>query len=96
MATERLFNFLPPQRWRQVICQGFCGGSFFFGCLIIALPAWAEPELRVAIRNGIDRVDLGSSTPAVIRDSAGQAIAQLPEGRALVAEAEGGACEFGG
>ncbi|MCG8363152.1 MAG: SpoIID/LytB domain-containing protein [Pseudanabaenales cyanobacterium] len=90
MATERLLDFLPPQWRHKLIWQGFCSwGSLFVGCLI-ALPAWAEPELRVAIRNGVDQVSLGSSTLAVIRDSAGQAIAQLPQGRALVAETERG------
>ena len=91
MAVERLLiDLLTPRSWRRVIWQGFYGwSSLLVGCLI-ALPARAEPELRVAIRNGIDRVSLGSSTPAVIRDSAGAPIAQLPEGRALVAETEGG------
>ena len=90
MATGRFLDFLPPRPWRWLIWQGFCGWGPFLMVCMIGMPASAEPELRVAIRKGVDQVALGSSTTAVIRDSDGQAIAQLPGGQALMAEAERG------
>lgn len=68
-------------------------GVLILWCLF-ALPAWAELELRVAIRNGVDEVTVGSSTDAVIRDSAGNALAQLPGGRSLIVESSSSGVEF--
>ncbi len=88
MTIGRFLDFLSPRPWRQLLWQGFFGWGPFLMVYTIVLPAWAKAEMRVAIRKGVDQVTLGSSTTAVIRDGGGQAIAQLPGGQALVAEAE--------
>jgi stage II sporulation protein D len=53
-----------------------------------AAPAQAELEMRVAIEQGQSQIAFGSSTPAVIKDTAGRVLAQLPAGIEEVAEAD--------
>lgn len=57
--------------------------------LLWLLPAQAI-ELRVAIRNSAQQVQIGSSTPGVIRDSRGQAVMQLSELEPLSVDETGG------
>jgi len=51
-------------------------------------PARAELEMRVAIEEQVPSVVIGSSTQALLLDGDGDAIAQIPAGGAVVAEAE--------
>ena len=53
-------------------------------------------EIRVAIREGASQVTVGTSNTGVIRDSGGNAIAQLPGGRSLTVAAEGSQIKAGG
>lgn len=46
--------------------------------LLLILPAQAL-DLRIAVRHDIDDVDIGSSTPGVVKDLNGRALFQLPE-----------------
>jgi stage II sporulation protein D len=56
--------------------------------LTISLPAQAE-QLRVAIAQKIDRVQLSSSTPAIIEDRNGQKIGELQPQQGLIASVSG-------
>ncbi|MGK7941133.1 MAG: SpoIID/LytB domain-containing protein [Crocosphaera sp.] len=45
--------------------------------LILCLPAQAAKELRIAVKKGVNTVQVGSSTPAIVRDAGGRAIGNL-------------------
>lgn len=61
---------------------------------LVALPAQAAVEMRVAVTEGQNQVAVGSSTPAVVKTMAGQSVGQIPQGRAVVATTEGGALKL--
>ncbi|MGC1309249.1 MAG: SpoIID/LytB domain-containing protein [Phormidesmis sp.] len=52
------------------------GGTLLW--LLLVLPAQAAVELRVAIAQGNDTINIGSSTTGVIRNGSGEALYQLP------------------
>ncbi|NET32254.1 MAG: SpoIID/LytB domain-containing protein [Cyanothece sp. SIO1E1] len=54
--------------------------------LLMVAPAYAELELRVAIKQNIDTVTVGSSTSAVVKDSSGQTLGQIPAMGAFTAQ----------
>lgn len=56
--------------------------------LLFVLPAQAV-ELRVAIQKEVDSLKVGSSTPAIVRDSAGKQIGELTPLSSLAAKAKG-------
>jgi stage II sporulation protein D len=58
----------------------------FFIWLMAALPASAE-QIRIAIAQNIDRVNLSSSTPAIISDGNGQKIGELQPMQGLLTSA---------
>jgi len=58
--------------------------------LILTTSAQAALELRVAIRKGVSNVQIGSSTPALVRDGAGRTIGQVEGMNSFVARANGG------
>jgi stage II sporulation protein D len=58
--------------------------------LVVAAPARAELEMRVAIEQDEDQVVLGGSTPTVVKDLSGQVLAQIPAGTPVVAVAAAG------
>jgi len=45
--------------------------------IILVGPAQAATELRIAIKEGVSRVQVGSSTKAIVRDSSGQPVGEL-------------------
>lgn len=45
--------------------------------LVLIAPAQAAVELRVAIKKNLDRVKVGSSTPAVVRDETGRKLGEI-------------------
>ena len=47
-------------------------------------------ELRVAVEQQVDTVVIGSSTPATVSDADGKGVGQLPDGRAVTIQSEGG------
>ncbi|HEY9706707.1 MAG TPA: SpoIID/LytB domain-containing protein [Oculatellaceae cyanobacterium] len=63
--------------------------------LVLVGPAQAATELRVAIKEGVSRVQVGTSTKAIVRDAAGQEIAQLEALNAFSAQGGGGSVELG-
>lgn len=59
--------------------------------LVAIAPAYAQRlEMRVAIEQGVNQIQVGSSTDAVVRDGAGQVLANIPAMNAKVAESEAG------
>lgn len=56
---------------------------------LIALPALAV-EMRVAVGDRLSQAVVGSSTPAVIKNGAGQGVGQIPQGRAVTITPAGG------
>jgi stage II sporulation protein D len=58
---------------------------------LVALPVQAAVEMRVAVAERRDRVAVGSSTTAIVKNTAGQGIGQIPQGRSVVVTPEGGA-----
>jgi stage II sporulation protein D len=68
------------------------GGYWWFTCLLwllFVLPAQAM-EMRVAIKKDISQVKVGSSTTALVKDSAGKPIGELVGMSAIAAKASGG------
>ncbi|HAJ63962.1 MAG TPA: sporulation protein, partial [Cyanobacteria bacterium UBA8543] len=63
--------------------------------LVLVGPAQAAMELRVAIKEGVSRVQLGSSTKAIVRDATGQEIAQLEALNGFSAHGGGSSVELG-
>lgn len=61
----------------------------FFLWLIWALPASAV-DLRIAVRNNVNQVQIGTSTPGIVRDSRGQGVVQLPELQPITVDANRG------
>ncbi|MBT9312094.1 SpoIID/LytB domain-containing protein [Leptothoe kymatousa] len=61
--------------------------------LLWLLPAQAM-EIRVAIRNNAEQVQIGSSTPGIVRDSRGQTVMQLSELEPLSVDETGGRLEL--
>ncbi|MGK7955373.1 MAG: SpoIID/LytB domain-containing protein [Crocosphaera sp.] len=53
------------------------GGLIGLVWLIVCLPAQATRELRIAVKKGVSAVQVGSSTPAIVRDAGGRAIGSL-------------------
>ncbi|NEQ29987.1 MAG: SpoIID/LytB domain-containing protein [Leptolyngbya sp. SIO4C5] len=94
MADQRLSKFLTFQ-FKSLLQKSSPWWGAFFVWLLVVLPARAQLELRVAIRNGADQVTLGSSTNAVIRDASGQALWQLPGQQAMQADYANGQVAFG-
>ena len=60
----------------------------FFVWLALILPAQAI-ELRVAIKKNVDRVKVGSSTAAIVKDNAGRKLGEINPMAALSAQSQG-------
>ncbi|MCU0532676.1 MAG: SpoIID/LytB domain-containing protein [Hydrococcus sp. Prado102] len=60
---------------RSLDCRPWWLSLLFWVALVV--PAQAAVELRVAIAKNRDQVKVGSSTPAVVRDSAGRQLGKL-------------------
>lgn len=65
----------------------FIGVLFWF---ILVAPAQASVILRVAIERGVKEVNVGASTTAVVKDSNGRTLGQLPAMNAFTAQAVSG------
>jgi stage II sporulation protein D len=85
-------NFAKFAKFRQQIgvMSLVIGLSTLVQSTLLALPALAALELRVAIEQDVSRVTIGSSTNAVLKDGSGQVLAQIPAMGALSAESQGG------
>lgn len=67
--------------------------SLLFWIVLVA-PASAL-ELRVAIKDGVSKVQVGSSTKAIVRDAAGQEVGELPALNGFSAQGNRGSVTLG-
>ncbi|NCO76286.1 MAG: SpoIID/LytB domain-containing protein [Cyanobacteria bacterium] len=67
-----------------------------FFLLIFTTSAQAALELRVAIKKGVNNLQIGSSTPAVIKDSTRKTIGQVDGMNSFVAKPSGGKVSLAG
>jgi stage II sporulation protein D len=51
---------------------------------LLALPAQAVVDMRVAVGDRLSQVTVGSSTPAIVKNQAGQGVGQIPQGQSVV------------
>jgi stage II sporulation protein D len=73
--------------------SGIKGKHWWFGLLfwlILVAPAQASVILRVAIERGVKQVNVGASTTAIVKDSTGRTLGQLPAMNAFAAQAVSG------
>lgn len=94
MASRHLPVFL-VSIYKQMI---WLGGRHWWSLLlwiVLVSPAHAATELRVAIKEGVSRVQVGSSTKAIIRNSAGQEVGELEAMNAFSAQGGGGNVAIG-
>ena len=68
------YNHIAQRFW---LTLGQYGGIIGLIWLILCLPAQAARELRIAVKKGVNTVQIGSSTPAIVRDAGGRAIGNL-------------------
>lgn len=77
------------------------GRSWWFGILIwmalfsviesaVSRPAQASLELRVAIKDGVSQVAVGSSSKAIVRDSSGRPLGEIAPMNAFIAQPKQG------
>ncbi len=77
--------------WQKIIFQAITRFSFIaFLWLIFAPCAQASLELRVAVKRNISNVQIGSSTPAVVKDTRGKVLGQVAGMNSFVSKAQGG------
>lgn len=80
MVYDRKGSGLPV--WLQLFAPWFRQrwfGLIIFGLVLLASPAArAALELRVAIEEDVSQLQVGSSTPAHVRDAAGNVLGELP------------------
>ncbi len=63
--------------------------------VVFITPAQASLILRVAIKNGVSQVQVGSSTKAIVRDGAGQPVGEITPMNSLEARRSGGGVSLG-
>ncbi|MDX2098600.1 MAG: SpoIID/LytB domain-containing protein [Leptolyngbyaceae cyanobacterium bins.59] len=79
---------LPVQQWFLLKGRPWWVAALIW--LAMVTPARAQVELRVAITQETPKVEVGSSTPAVVRDRAGRVLGQLPPSSAVDAQGKAG------
>ncbi|MGB3136695.1 MAG: SpoIID/LytB domain-containing protein [Nodosilinea sp.] len=57
---------------------------------LATLPAQALVEMRVAVGDRLSQAVVGSSTPAVVKNGAGQGVGQIPQGQSITVTPAGG------
>lgn len=80
--------------WLSRVVQKSWWISLLVWLVAIAPARAAELELRVAIEQDIEQVNLGSSTAAVVKDGSGQVLAEIPSMRSIQVEAEAGSLQL--
>lgn len=94
--TSRRFPFVVVKMFKLMIRSG--GRHWWLSFLlwmILVSPAQALTELRVAIEDGVSRVKVGSSTKAIVRDSAGQSVGELAAMNGFDAQSGGSQVRLG-
>ena len=79
------FQLFLGSLFSQIKVRHWWIGIFFWIALVA--PAQASVILRVAIERGVNQVKVGSSTTAIVKDSTGRTLGQLPGMSAFYAQA---------
>ncbi|BAZ50261.1 SpoIID/LytB domain-containing protein [Nostoc sp. NIES-4103] len=79
------FQLFLGSLFSQIKVRHWWVGLFFWIALVA--PAQASVILRVAIERGVNQVKVGSSTTALVKDSTGRTLGQLPGMSAFYAQA---------
>ncbi len=90
MASIRLSASLKLILKQVILLGGRHWWTLFILWIVLVSPAQAATELRVAIKEGVSRVQVGSSTKAIVRDSAGQQVGEIAPLNAFNAQGGGG------
>ncbi|MCL2923268.1 MAG: SpoIID/LytB domain-containing protein [Trichodesmium sp. MAG_R04] len=77
--VTRITKPLKPYYWISIIVW-----------VLMVAPAQASLILRIAIQEGVKQVKIGSSTNAIVRDSAGRAIGEIPATKGFSVELQSG------
>lgn len=94
--TSRRFPFIVVRMLKLIIRSG--GRPWWLSFLlwmILVGPAQAAMELRVAIEEGVTQVKVGSSTKAIVRNSAGQTLGELAPMDGFNAQSGGNSVRLG-
>jgi stage II sporulation protein D len=94
--TSRRFPVSHVSVLKQIILLG--GRHWWLSFLlwiVLVGPAQAAMELRVAIKEGVRRVQVGSSTKAIVRNAASQEVGELEALNAFNAQGGGGSVALG-
>src|SRR5919199_3318297 len=95
MASKRLPVSLVSMLKQMILLGGRHWWLSFLLWIILVGPAQAATELRVAIKEGVSRVQVGSSTKAIVRNSAGQEVGELNPLNGFSAQGGGGSVALG-
>ncbi len=78
--------------WQKIILQGISRLSFVsILWLMFISPAQAALELRVAIKKNVKNIQIGSSTPAVVKNINGKILGQVAGMNSFVSQVQNGA-----
>lgn len=90
------FFFQPPggNVNRLGISLGISTLAALLGTVLSTLPASAAVELRVAIEEDVSSVQVGGSTKSILRDGAGQVVAEIPAMGSVLAESQPGSIKI--
>lgn len=75
-------------KWPKLQPLAYCWVALLLWLMAIA-PAQASVLLRIAIENQVSQVKVGSSTRAIVRDSSGRTLGELPGMTAYMANSSG-------
>ena len=95
MASKRLPVSLVSMLKQMILLGGRHWWLSLILWIVLVGPAQAATELRVAIKQGVSRVQVGSSTKAVVRNSAGQEVGELEALNAFNAQGGSGSVALG-
>ncbi|MEA5508608.1 SpoIID/LytB domain-containing protein [Crocosphaera sp. UHCC 0190] len=77
MKAQQHRNSAPRvSRWLW-LTLGRYSGLIGLVWILLSLPGQAATELRIAIKKGVNGVQIGSSTPALVKDAAGRKLGEL-------------------
>jgi stage II sporulation protein D len=94
MAFSRLPVSVVALLKQMIWLSGRYGWLSLVFWMVLVAPSLAL-DLRVAIHEGVSRLQVGSSTKAIVRDAAGQAIGELPSLNGFKAQSGGGNVALG-
>ncbi|HEY9819175.1 MAG TPA: sporulation protein, partial [Candidatus Sericytochromatia bacterium] len=95
MASKRLPISIVSMLKQMILFGGRHWWLSLILWIVLVGPAQAATELRVAIKQGVSRVQVGSSTKAVVRNSAGQEVGELEALNAFNAQGGSGSVALG-